>query len=293
MGLCLPDFRRHLWHSCPVTDLIFSGKSEDGSYIELSDGSGARYRVEIDESIRAALMAPRLVAIVNQSAGHDEAEVNVKQIQARLRAGETIDALARATGWSAEKIDKYSGPILQERAYVIGLALETPLRRDSHAPTLQIATWDQLSPRGVDMAEVEWNSHRQSNGNWVIVLTYPTKDGIAQAEWIFDIHNHSVVAHDETAKWIAGEDREPRSKVPSHGMIYPSEPQSGAPRLVAVREEEVTRTISISSAAVSGLLDLDEADPTLDPEARKDGVTKRIRIPSWDDILFGGKSDPE
>jgi hypothetical protein len=30
----------------------------------------------------------------------------------------------------------------------------------------------------------------------------------------------------------------------------------------------------------------------VDDEAQRDGVTKRIKIPSWDDIMFG-KKDPD
>mgnify|MGYP003341384534 CR=1 FL=1 len=35
-----------------------------------------------------------------------------------------------------------------------------------------------------------------------------------------------------------------------------------------------------------------EPEREIPADAKKDGVTKRIRIPSWDDIMFGGSKEP-
>jgi hypothetical protein len=67
-------------------------------------------------------------------------------------------------------------------------------------------------------------------------------------------------------------------------MVYPSD--TPAPRLVAVREEQ-TETIQIFSTP-------DPLAPTeseLAEEAERDGITKRLKIPSWDDIMFGKKEE--
>ncbi len=225
---------------------------------------GAHHRLRINEQLRSLVNHPHLVSVGNED---EQSTVTVKDIQARLRAGESIDSIVHSSDWSSEKIDKFSGPILQERAYVIGLALAAQLRKEKHAPTLSAATISQLSPRGVDMTLVEWNTWRLSDGNWKIALSYPTKSGgTGEAHWCFDLGNRSLEALDDGAAWIGGEEFEVRNAAPSHGIVYPTSP---APRLVAVREV------------------VDQVEIVTDAEKR-DGITKRLKIPSWDDIMFGG-----
>ena len=254
-----------MWHSLPVKDLTLIGRSNDGNFLELESKEGESYLLEINEALRALANQPRLVAVASPD---EHSSVTVKEIQARLRAGETINSIARTTDWSSLKIEKFSGPILQERAYVIGLALLAQMRKEKHSPTLAAATISQLAPRGVDMTLVEWNTWRMPDATWNIVLSYPTKDGgTAEANWCFDLINRSLEALDDGAVWISGEEPEIKSSSPSHGIVYPA--TTPAPRLVAVREE------------------VDEINET----DRRDGITKRLKIPSWDDIMFGGAKE--
>ena len=259
-----------LWHSLLVSDLRLVGRSEDGNELELQSDDGATFTLAINDQLRTLVNQPRLVAV---SARDEQSTVSVKEVQARLRSGESIDSITRSTDWTPEKVEKFSGPILQERAYVIGLALAAQLRKEKHAPTLGLATIAQLEPRGVDMTLVEWNTWRLADGSWNIVLFYPIKDGgISEANWSFDLANRTLEALDDGAAWISGEELETRATTPSHGIVYPA--NTPAPRLVAVREDFAQA-----------------AETTADD--RRDGVTQRLKIPSWDDIMFGSKEPSE
>ena len=252
-----------------MSELRLIGRSSDGSNLELDSQDGAHFLLPIDEQLRALVNQPRLVAVATPE---EQSTLTVKEVQARLRGGETIDSISRTTDWSPEKIEKFSGPILQERAYVIGLALAAQLRKEKHSPTLGLATISQLEPRGVDMALVEWNTWRLADGSWNIVLLYPNKDGaINESNWTFDLANRTLEAIDDGAAWISGDELEPRSHNPSHGIVYPQ--VTPPPRLVAVRGDSEPAT-------------------DINVEERRDGVTKRLKIPSWDDIMFGGPKEP-
>ena len=277
------------------------GRSLDGGQLELVDAGGSTYKIPIDDELRSSITAPKLAAVVS----YDELpSFSVKDVQARLRAGESIDSISRTTDWPQEKIEKFAGPILQERAYVIDLALKSKLGREPKSSTLDEVMKTQLASHGVDLDEVEWNTYRLHDGTWNITLHYPNRDGAAQANWSFELANRTLTALDDSARWIVGEAKQARTRTPSHGLVYSSENNSSehnssernspAPRLVAVRDE--------IKVVINEVIEVDEGDykeediftEELDisipdePGADRDGVIKRPKLPSWDDIMFGG-----
>ena len=250
-----------------MSELQFSGRSLDGEYLEFSDESGNSFRIRITDALRNSLVDRKLSAVRD-----DVATFSVKEVQARLRAGETFEEVSRATGLTLEKIERYASPILQERAWIIEQAEKsTPKSTSLNLHDLVIS---RLAPRGVNMNQVSWNTWRLENGTWHLVLTYPASEGVRQAIWIFDANMRTLVAHDDGAKWICGEESPKKSaksdRAPEHGVLFPVEGEApNPPRLVAVRTDKAPDTEEIPA------------------DAKQDGVTRRISIPSWDDIMFG------
>ena len=172
---------------------------------------------------------------------------------------------------------------MQERAFIISQALATQIRREPHAPYLETAVANQLAPRGVDMNTVEWNTFRQPDGNWNLTLYYPLRDESisdikGEAVWLFNLGRRALSAHDDGARWIGGE-----AKVKQAVQTYGNIPQTDAPRLVSIKED-------VTPYAPTKLASVDEVNED-DDEAKRDGVTRRIKIPSWDDIMFGKKDE--
>lgn len=259
------------------TDLRLIGRTSEGSELELVDHSGNAYHLRVSDTLRALINQPRLSAVADVET---TVTTTVKEVQARLRAGETIDAISRTTDWPMEKIENYAGPILQERAFIISQALATQIKREPHAPYLETAVANQLAPRGVDMNTVEWNTYRLPDGNWHLTLYYPLRDGSpgdpkGEAVWLFNLGRRALSAHDDGARWISGEAK-PKQPAQTYGNI----PQTDAPRLVSIKED-------VAPYAPTQLASVDEVDE----EAKSDGVTRRIKIPSWDDIMFGKKDE--
>lgn len=254
-----------------MTELRLQGKSADGAYLDLSDSEGGEYTLRISDTLRATVNQPRLAAVRDSEAG----TITVKEIQARLRAGESIDSLAREAEWTTEKVERFAGPILQERTYIIGLAQNVILRNAGNAATFGETVNAKLAPRQVDMSSVDWNAWRLDDGHWVIKLNYPIRDGHGSAEWNFDNSRRTISALDESARWILGDETSPRERSTSdHGLIYgnhPSLSRVGQNRPVEGREGP--RLVSIRETA--------------DADAEQDGVTARAKVPTWDEIMFG------
>ena len=289
-----------LWHSClvsnhqddEVVDLRLVGRSDDGNHIQFTDIHNRQFQARLSDSLRAAVNQPRLAAIKVDSG---EPITTVKEVQSRLRAGESMDAISRTTDWPLEKIEKFAGPILQERAFVIGQALKAPTRRDASSPNLNETMTNQLTTHGVDLEEVEWNTHRRRDGLWDIALYYPNRDGQADAHWSFNTATGTLIAEDDSAKWIVGEAKEARPRTPAQGLVYPTTNTGPAPRLVSVKEEtvsiEVSETFELPDENDDENQDAGFESDAVEDDAESDGVVKRVKLPSWDDIMFGGKKD--
>ena len=207
--------------------------SDDGESILLTDSSGNKYRAE-----RKSAPHPTLIALPPTGG----AELSIKEIQARLRSGQSAREISESTGTSLEKIERFAGPIMHERNHIISHALDTQIKRGRNDLTLREVVEERLGARGVDLKTLEWNGFRQEDGTWIISLHYPTRDGQSSGEWILDTSKRTLAARDEGARWISGDDRSPQEKVRSQlptellGGSSEREPRE-APRLIAVREE--------------------------------------------------------
>jgi len=254
-----------------MTDIRLVGRSSDGDHLEFTDNDGNTFSVRINDALKAAVNERRLAAVVEEAPSF-----SIKEVQARLRAGESFAEVARISGLSLEKVERYASPILQERNWIIELA-EKSSPKGTSLPLRDLVI-QRLAPRGVNLNQISWNTWRLDDGTWHLVLMYPSSDGERQATWSFDSNKRTLQSRDDGARWINGEEiskEKPRDRMADHGVLFPAEGEPTAPpRLVAVRTDPMSREEETVTKEIPA-------------DAKKDGVTKRISIPSWDDIMFG------
>ena len=174
-----------------MQDLQLIGVHEDGEHLLLSGAEGARFRMPVDEPLRAAIRhdRPRLGRLQTESDGG----LRPRDVQALIRAGASAEETAERAGWPVEKVHRYEGPILAEREHVAGLARAARLRTRSgastgaSAPTLSARVSERLKGRGVDPREARWDSWRAEDGPWTVVLTFAAGGRQRQASWSFDL----------------------------------------------------------------------------------------------------------
>lgn len=290
-------------------DLRTVGRNEAGDAVELHDLDGNVFMVRINDHLKSLVNQPA-PSMLRSVESEESGEISIKEMQARLRSGESMESISRTGNVSLEKIERYSQPILQERSYIISLAQKCELK-NSKATLLETIT-EKLVPRGVEMKLCEWNAYRNEDGTWQVLLHYPTRDGKGSAEWRFESIKRTIISDDDGARWILDEEPAPREAV-----VRPIRSEEAPPRLISIRstptiepvdlldqddqydlEEEVDRDLTGNSSTFDDLQENDESDElALDMEipsdAKRDGVTRRVSIPSWDDIMFGArKEDP-
>ena len=198
-----------------MLDLRLIGVHEDGQHLLLADPEGNRYRVPLDEALRAAARRdrPRL----GQLQIEIEGGMRPREVQALIRAGSSAEEVAERAGWPVEKVRRYEGPILAEREHVAGLARQVRLRGrgggQGSTPTLATRVSQRLSGRGVDPSAAEWDSARNEEGEWTVTLTFAAGGRQRQASWHFDVPARTVVAADDEARWLS-EDDQPATNSP-------------------------------------------------------------------------------
>jgi hypothetical protein len=98
-----------------VTELRLDGKTEDGLYLSLHDNDGNEFTVRVSDTLRATVNQQRLMAVP----ASDEPSISIKEIQRLLRAGQTAEQIARENNTTIEKVERFAGPILSERIYIL------------------------------------------------------------------------------------------------------------------------------------------------------------------------------
>ena len=282
-------------------DLRTVGRSEDGDSLELHDLDGNSYQLRINDYLRSLINQPSPTPLRSVTSD-PTTEISIKELQARLRAGESMESISENGRVSMEKIERYSHPILQERSYIISLAQKAEIKKLKS--TLNEVVEAKLSPRGVDMKHCEWNAYRNEDGTWHILLEYPTRDGKGNATWRFESTKRRIESDDDGARWIM--DEEP---APMEAVVRPIRSEEAPPRLISIRSTPTvasideylddTSDLDDKSQVVDGenyeldqdLSDELELDVEIPSDARRDGVKRKVSIPSWDDIMFGTRKE--
>jgi hypothetical protein len=255
-----------------MSELRVTGRSEDGTHLLLTDSEDKEFTLRISDNLKATINQPRLASVPTEN----QPTISIKDLQARLRAGAAIDDLAREIGWSYEKVERFAGPILQERSYILNVANAVVIKNagSRDAQTFLEVVTTRLFANGVSADSLEWNTHRRDDGQWVIRLSYPNRDGQGEAVWFFDMNKRLILSEDEGASWIMGESvpaapaRTPEPEI-SHGLVYPNS----------------NPTVQINTAPTPRLSVIRENEDV------EDGVKKRASVPSWDEIMFGTKKN--
>ena len=182
-------------------ELELVGLHEDGEHLVLVAPDGARFRVRIDEPLRAAVRRdrPQLEQLRAESAG----TLSPREIQSRIRAGATTQEVADSAGLPIERVRRYEGPVLAEREHVAEQARGTRVGRDVGAPTLGDLVTDRLAARGVDPASLAWDAARDASGPWVVLARFAVGDTEHEARWTFDLAKRTVVADEDEARWLS------------------------------------------------------------------------------------------
>lgn len=271
-------------------ELVLVGRTDDNTGLIFMDEDGQEFVVAIDDHIRRNINVPTPRDDSDQSFG-----VSPRDIQSRLRRGESPASIAFEAGVDEDRIARYAGPVLAERAHMAERAANTAIRRPHSEILLSEIVVNQLALRDVDTLALVWDSYRREDGRWTVTVTWPSGSGSGSAQWVFDPAGGSVVALDDEARWLF-EDEVARTQAATAPV------QDARPRLVGLP------TVAEPDDDVDEFVDEDfptdykNDDDAIEPPAwaGPGQPTMPVHVtpapavdnsPSWDDILFGHRPD--
>jgi hypothetical protein len=305
-----------------MQELRLVAVSEDGSYAILAvPGRSGRFLLPIDDRLRT--VAKGQFSRLAQYEIEVENPLRPKEIQDRIRAGETADEIADAAGIPPDRIRRFEGPILAERQYQAEQAQRATIRGHSDSggpgPRLGDIVSERLTLAGASPDSAEWDSRKRPDGNWQVQLQFSLGSRTGSAEWIYDSRRRHVIPDDDQAvrlclpqaDWSGvqfAERAQPRATVTSISARHAAhaeavrEPGLAAAPAILTREtgppltpadplppgqEPAPAPAAAAEEAAAG------GDGSRRPEsaqpARKaaGGRGRRSSVPSWDEIMFG------
>jgi hypothetical protein len=301
--------------------LSLTGVSRDGAALLLTDEAGSPFLLDVTPRLRAALRgdAHRIGKVETTM----DSTLRPRDIQARIRAGETAEEVAEAAQTSIEKIMVFAGPVLAEREHVAQRAQHSSLRRRAGEPagttrTLGDAVDAHLRAANVDPGSVTWDAWRREDGRWSLVADFELSVRTGSAHFTFDAPGNYVMLEDDDARWLVGEVATAAPEAPAHDDLHevrerrltalaPEELALGDDAIDLVHQEPVAEeTLPLEAffddAPQQPAAPQPPEGPTVDPEpdpeppAPRRPVQKkkgRASVPSWDEIMFGGDSDSD
>lgn len=174
---------------------------EDGERLVLAARDGAQSTLPITDALRAAIRGdrPRMESIRAQEAS----ALRPREIQERLRAGETCEALAEASGLPIEHVRRFEYPVISEREHAVSrVRAKAVLTDDDGATTLGDVADERLRSRGVRPDDATWTATRQGSHPWIVQVEFTAAERPRLARWSLEPRGGFVTALDDEARWL-------------------------------------------------------------------------------------------
>ena len=227
-----------------MQELRFVAVSEDGSYAVLAiPGRSGRFMLPIDDRLRA--VARGQFSRLAQYEIEVENPLRPKEIQARIRAGETVEEIADAAGIPVERVRWFEGPVLAERGYIAEQAHRASVRRQGDSapgPRLGEVVAERLTELGADPADAQWDSRKHGDGSWQVQLAFRAGGRLHIAEWLFDPRRRHVSPADDNAE---------RLSLPEAELRLPTGGSLGAATVTPIRPRPDRREAAPQHQAVA------------------------------------------
>ncbi|THV24366.1 septation protein SepH [Glycomyces paridis] len=197
----------------------FVALSEDGHALVLADELGRLLALPLDERVAAVVDVPEGGNALRAKADGPPSKpegarrpvpprpvaVNLspRDIQTRIRSGESAEDIAASAQVAVDRVLRYAGPVLQERAMLAQAARRSRLATSERGERMSNVVDVKLGTHGVDPEAVSWDAWRTEDGSWLVQASWSSGKTTARARWKLDRARQTVTPDDEMAQFLS------------------------------------------------------------------------------------------
>jgi hypothetical protein len=252
-----------------MRELKVVGLDVDGKRIICEcDSSAEKFILRPDDRLRAAVRGDNIGPSQPASDTEVPSALRPKEIQAKIRAGASVEQVASAAGVEIERVQRFANPVLLERSRAAELATAAhPVLADGPSVlTLLETVTSALVARGLDPDATSWDAWRNEDGRWTVQMGWKAgmSDNVAHFRFTPGAHGGTVTAFDDTACELINPDfaRPLRPLAPIAQLDF-EEPEPELP------------------------IEVPEPPPAPKPPRARKG---KPAVPAWEDVLLGVRS---
>jgi hypothetical protein len=221
-----------------MRELTVVGLNADSKYLICeSDEPAEQFKLAADDRLRAALRGETAQPEQPQLEIEVTNMLSPKEIQAKIRAGASVDQVAAASGSDVARIRRFAQPVLLERFRAAELATAAhPVLADGPAVlTLLETVSTALVTRGLAPEKLSWDAWRNEDNRWTVQLAWKAgrSDNIAHFCFAPGAHGGTATAIDDAASELIDPNFErplrPLARVAHVDFDEPVQPAAAAP----------------------------------------------------------------
>ncbi|WP_058954437.1 septation protein SepH [Kocuria rhizophila] len=206
-----------------MEQLRLAGVHDDGEHLIVETPDSTRYLLTIDQQLRQTIQHARRKP---PARGRGGASYGPRDIQARFRAGASVEDIVAECGWEAERVRRYEWPILAERSHMVSEACRVKVSGTDPAHdgyrsvfegeprTLEETVLERAQQLGVQRSSLDWDAWLREDQLWTVQLSFTASEtasgpaGTGPARWSFNPATQSVRPENDWARALMEEPRE-------------------------------------------------------------------------------------
>jgi hypothetical protein len=263
-----------------MRELTLIGLDVDGKHVICEGGNPAdKFLVRVDDRLRAAVRGDRAGLVQTARDSEVKGVLRPKDIQARIRAGASVEEVAESAGVDVSKVERFAHPVLLERQRAAELATAAhPVLADGPAvETLLETITSSLAERGLSSEATDWDAWRTDDGRWTVRMCWRVglSETFAHFRFTPGAHGGTVTAIDEAASELIDPEfeRPLRTVAPVAQLDFDELP----PAVIKAAPEPASESVG-------------------EQPHRASSATRNRRkpaVPAWEDVLLGVRSSGE
>ena len=149
-------------------------------------------------------------AVVVRRRPKPQSELTPREIQARLRAGSTVDSVAREAGVDREWVLRFAAPIVAEQGRVVEQAQRLTFVKNRVGPSSQplgtSVQWN-LAEKGIHLSDEEydagWRAFNLHGTTWAVRFAFTSRRRAHEAQWEVDLRESRLTSRNRLASELA------------------------------------------------------------------------------------------